>query len=219
MRCSSTTLNCAFRSSAPNIQGVLFHDMGNVYQSLSDISLRFHQNNLQDFNYTVQAVGFGVRYRTPVGPVRADFAYSINPPAYVGFSGTPAQILNCNPNTPIEHCPAIARARHRASAISSSSFRSGRLSSMRGLLSLVGFSALLSAAVVLDRIAVIAGTHVIKASDIDRDLRLTDFLNRAQLDFSASAKRESAERLITQQIIRDEIVSGGYRRPPEPRSH
>jgi hypothetical protein len=86
---------------------------------------------------------------------------------------------------------------------------------MRGLLSLIGLSALLSAAVVLDRIAVVAGTHVIKASDIDRDIRLTDFLNRVQLDFSASAKRESAERLITQQIIRDEIVSGGYRRPPE----
>ncbi len=70
-------------------------------------------------------------------------------------------------------------------------------------------------AVILDRIAVIAGTHVIKASDIDRDIRLTDFLNRAPLSFTRSVKRESAERLITQQIIRDEIVSGGYRRPPE----
>jgi hypothetical protein len=76
-------------------------------------------------------------------------------------------------------------------------------------------SALLSGAVILDRIAVIAGTHVIKSSDIDRDIRLTDFLNRAPLDFSVSAKREAAERLITQEIIRDEIVSGGYRRPPE----
>jgi outer membrane protein insertion porin family len=83
-----------------NIQGVFFHDMGNVYSSLSDMSFRFHQNNPQDFNYTVQAVGFGIRYRTPVGPVRADFAYSLNPPAYVGFSGTPSQILNCNPNPP-----------------------------------------------------------------------------------------------------------------------
>ncbi len=89
-----------------NIQGVLFHDMGNVYSSLHDISFRFHQNNPQDFNYMVHAVGFGVRYRTPVGPVRADFAYSINPPAYVGFSGTPSQILNCNPNIPLEHLPA-----------------------------------------------------------------------------------------------------------------
>lgn len=86
---------------------------------------------------------------------------------------------------------------------------------MRGLLSIFSLSAVLSGAVILDRIAVIAGTHVIKASDIDRDIRLTDFLNRTPLSFSPSAKRESAERLITQQIIRDEIVSGGYRRPPE----
>ena len=73
----------------------------------------------------------------------------------------------------------------------------------------------LSGAVVLDRIAVIAGAHVIKASDIDRDIRLTYFLNRAPLSFLPKVKREAAERLITQQIIRDEIVSGGYRRPPE----
>lgn len=81
-----------------NIQGVFFHDMGNVFSSLSDISFRFTQRNLQDFNYTVQAVGFGIRYRTPVGPVRVDFAYSINPPSFDGFSGTPQQILLCNPN-------------------------------------------------------------------------------------------------------------------------
>jgi outer membrane protein insertion porin family len=93
-----------------NVQGVLFHDMGNVYQSLDDISFRFHQNNSQDFNYMVHAVGFGVRYRTPVGPVRADFAYSINPPAYVGFSGTPAQLLNCNPNLMPPQVPAYCQS-------------------------------------------------------------------------------------------------------------
>ena len=88
-----------------NIQGVLFHDMGNVYSSLGDISFRFHQNNLQDFGYMVHDVGFGIRYRTPVGPIRVDLAYSINPPHYVGFSGTPAQILNCNPNKPLDQLP------------------------------------------------------------------------------------------------------------------
>jgi hypothetical protein len=86
---------------------------------------------------------------------------------------------------------------------------------MRGLIASVGLPALLSSAVILDRIAAIAGTHVIKLSDIDRDIRLTDFLNRTPLNFSTSVKREAAERLITQQIIRDEIVSGSYRRPPE----
>ena len=86
---------------------------------------------------------------------------------------------------------------------------------MRGLVSILGLTALLSGAVIVDRIAVIAGGHVIKLSDIDRDIRLTDFLNRAPLDFTSVARRQAAERLITQQIIRDEIVNGGYRRAPE----
>jgi len=67
-------------------------------------------------------------------------------------------------------------------------------------------------AVVIDRIAVIVGKHAIKASDIDRDLRITDFLNRAPLDLGADAKRKSAERLIDQSVIRDEIATGDYGR-------
>jgi hypothetical protein len=86
---------------------------------------------------------------------------------------------------------------------------------MRGRILIMGLSAMLSGEVVIDRIAVIAGTHVIKLSDIDRDIRLTNFLNKTPLDFNAAAKREAAERLIAQQIIHDEVVSGGYRRPPE----
>jgi outer membrane protein assembly complex protein YaeT len=85
---------------AQNIQGVIFHDMGNVFSTLSDISFRFHQRNPQDFNYAVQAVGYGIRYRTPIGPIRLDLAYSINPPSFVGFKGTPAELLQCNPNQP-----------------------------------------------------------------------------------------------------------------------
>ena len=93
-----------------HIQGVLFHDMGNVFSSLSDMSLRFSQKNLQDFNYTVHAVGFGVRYRTPVGPIRVDLAYSVNPPKFLGFSGTPAQLLNCNPNLPESQLPSYCQS-------------------------------------------------------------------------------------------------------------
>jgi hypothetical protein len=86
---------------------------------------------------------------------------------------------------------------------------------MRGVWAIFGLSMLLSGAVVLDRIAVVAAGHAIKLSDIDRDIRLTDFLNRGPLDFSPAARRAAAERLITQQIIRDEIVNGGYLRAPE----
>ena len=51
-----------------NVGGVLFHDMGNVYDSVRDISFRFRQRNLEDFDYMVQSVGFGIRYHTPIGP-------------------------------------------------------------------------------------------------------------------------------------------------------
>jgi outer membrane protein insertion porin family len=93
-----------------NIQGVLFWDAGNIYTSLNNISFRFHQRNLEDFDYMVQAPGFGIRYKTPVGPIRVDLAYSINPPSYNGFSGTPAQLLQCNPNEPISSLPSYCRS-------------------------------------------------------------------------------------------------------------
>ncbi len=70
-------------------------------------------------------------------------------------------------------------------------------------------------AVILDRVAVIVDRHAIKTSDIRRDLCVTAFLNRASLDLSSKARREAAERLIDQEIIRQEIVAGQYRRPPE----
>jgi outer membrane protein insertion porin family len=88
-----------------NIDGVFFHDMGNIYSDLSSVSFRVKQNNNQDFNYMVHAAGFGIRYRTPVGPVRLDFAYSINPPSFVGFNGTINELLNCNPSLPASQLP------------------------------------------------------------------------------------------------------------------
>jgi hypothetical protein len=64
--------------------------------------------------------------------------------------------------------------------------------------------------VVIDRIAVIVDKHVIKTSDLDRDLRVTEFLNRAPLDASVDVKRKAAQRLIDQTVIREEIEKGGY---------
>ena len=76
-----------------NIGGVLFHDMGNIYSGLSRLSFRVHQNGLEDFNYMVHAAGFGVTYRTPLGPVRLDLAYSFNPPTFNGLKGTYQQLI------------------------------------------------------------------------------------------------------------------------------
>jgi len=35
-----------------------------------------------NFDYVSHAVGAGIRYRTPVGPVSLDVGYNLNPPAF-----------------------------------------------------------------------------------------------------------------------------------------
>jgi len=85
-----------------NIGGVLFHDTGNIYSSLSNFSLRNHQRDLKDFDYLVHGTGFGLRYRTPIGPLRVDLGYAINPPSYFGFNGTEEELraAGVNPCSP-----------------------------------------------------------------------------------------------------------------------
>lgn len=78
-----------------NLSAVIFHDMGNVFTTPGDMvnSLyKFTQPNRSDclnplttscnFNYVSQAVGSGIRYRTPIGPVSLDLGYNLNPPAF-----------------------------------------------------------------------------------------------------------------------------------------
>ena len=82
-----------------SVSFVLFHDMGNAFLHISDIWPsfgRFKQPNREtcfqvtgpsqtgtcDFAYFSHAVGLGARYNTPVGPIRVDFSYNLNPPVY-----------------------------------------------------------------------------------------------------------------------------------------
>jgi hypothetical protein len=68
----------------------------------------------------------------------------------------------------------------------------------------------LAQAVIVDRIAIIAGKKIIKDSDIVNDLKLTAFLNQEPLTITAAARKKAASRLLDQQFIRDEIESGDY---------
>ena len=78
---------------------VLFHDMGNNFLHLGDVFpsfKNFHQPNENtcrqvtgfttigtcNFNYWSHAIGLGARYHTPVGPVRLDLSYNLNPTVY-----------------------------------------------------------------------------------------------------------------------------------------
>ena len=91
-----------------NIGGVLFHDMGNVYSSVKNLSFRVRQRDLQDFDYMAHSLGFGLRYRTPIGPARLDLAWSINPPKFFGVRpGTSQQdLINAGVN-PCQNAPGL----------------------------------------------------------------------------------------------------------------
>jgi outer membrane protein assembly complex protein YaeT len=90
----ANTFELRFPLYGENLGGVLFHDAGNVYSSLSQFSFRFRQRNLQDFNYMVQSAGFGIRYRTPIGPVRLDLSFSPDAPRFFGLKGTEQDLIN-----------------------------------------------------------------------------------------------------------------------------
>jgi len=79
-----------------NLSAVIFHDAGNVFSSRNRLlgSLaKVHQDNAAnckdlstnapcDFDYMSHTVGVGLRYKTPIGPVRVDFSYNLNPTQY-----------------------------------------------------------------------------------------------------------------------------------------
>jgi len=98
--------------------GALFYDGGNVYSRLDRITFRPYSpkpvfvlqdpslpasatnptlcvaNCTNELNYFAHTVGFGIRYATPVGPIRIDLGYQINRPFFVvpcvsSTTGTP----------------------------------------------------------------------------------------------------------------------------------
>lgn len=108
---------------------VLFHDMGNVFNNSSDIwrsAFRIKQphswtcrdltladqqkvtrssstntTGTCDFNDFSHDVGLGLRYHTPVGPIRLDFSYNLNPPIYpvlITYGGNSADTSSGQPN-------------------------------------------------------------------------------------------------------------------------
>jgi hypothetical protein len=62
---------------------------------------------------------------------------------------------------------------------------------------------------IIDQIAVVVGKHAIKTSDLDRDLRVTQFLNAETQDFGVAKKRVALQRLIDQELIRQDLAQSG----------
>lgn len=71
-------------------------------------------------------------------------------------------------------------------------------------------SCTLAQAVIVDRIAIIAGKQIIKDSDLVNDLRLTAFFNQEQLTLTPTARKKAANRLLEQCFIREELEAGDF---------
>jgi outer membrane protein assembly complex protein YaeT len=84
-----------------NLSLVIFHDMGNVFPTTNDLFANFFrwkqknpgicrisnntptpQNDNCDFRFVAHAIGTGIRYKTPIGPVRVDLGYNLNPAVF-----------------------------------------------------------------------------------------------------------------------------------------
>ncbi len=68
--------------------GALFYDAGNVFSRVSRLTLRWsppvcQSNCTNELNYFSHTIGFGVRYGTPVGPIRVDIGYQLNRATFV----------------------------------------------------------------------------------------------------------------------------------------
>ncbi len=102
-----------------SLGGAIFYDGGNVYSRLSQISFRSMlpaptftlqnpalpagptnlpvcaTNCTNELDYFAHTIGFGVRYKTPVGPIRVDFGYQLNRPSFVIPIPCPSNATGC----------------------------------------------------------------------------------------------------------------------------
>jgi len=98
-----------------NLSFAIFEDAGNVFTAGHNVLhslVQWSQPNPAlcrqastradcDYNYISHAVGVGVRYKTPIGPVRFDFGYNLNPPYFPTCQGAaPSSSSQTTPSCP-----------------------------------------------------------------------------------------------------------------------
>lgn len=74
--------------------GTLLYDGGNVYTDLNHVNFNWRPPSVTELNYFSHTIGFGLRYPTPVGPVRVDLGYLLNPAQYQFYNATTMQFQN-----------------------------------------------------------------------------------------------------------------------------
>ena len=74
-----------------NFSGAFFLDSGNVWAQASDVSSgdfnltsEVDETTVEDYRY---GVGVGIRYNTPIGPIRVDWGFPLKPDRFSGDDG------------------------------------------------------------------------------------------------------------------------------------
>jgi hypothetical protein len=81
---------------------------------------------------------------------------------------------------------------------------------MRPFLALLTLTAAVSSAAVIDRVALVVGKAVFTQSEIDDEVRLSEMEGGKPLDLSAAARKAAAERMVDQQLLRDEMAATAF---------
>jgi hypothetical protein len=81
------------------------------------------------------------------------------------------------------------------------------------LLVLLSLSAFSAPAGIVDRIAVVVGANVITQTQVEEEVRVTEFENQQPLNLGPEDRRAAAERLVDQRLLRNEMDLEHYRPP------
>lgn len=85
-------LSFAFFNDTGNVFGTsnqMWHSIFRWYQPHKKDCSNQATANLCSYNYMSDSLGVGVRYATPIGPVRVDFGYNLNPSSFPSFTAGP----------------------------------------------------------------------------------------------------------------------------------
>jgi SurA N-terminal domain len=78
---------------------------------------------------------------------------------------------------------------------------------------LVTLFALIGHAAVIDRVALVVGKTVFTQSEVDDEARLSELEAGKPLDLSAAQRRQAAERLVDQELLREEMSATQFQAP------
>ncbi|MGA7236232.1 MAG: hypothetical protein WBY44_11160 [Bryobacteraceae bacterium] len=68
-------------------------------------------------------------------------------------------------------------------------------------------------AAVIDRVAVVVGKTVFTQSEVDDEARLSELEAAKPLDLSAAQRKQAAERLVDQELLREEMTATQFQAP------